>query len=88
MKEQEHESKTANPVSKVIPPASRPQTLEQLRALTTDELVRMLMRPEMAMPANAELRKRIIMILQDREGNAFVQRLLGKSRLASKSPSL
>ncbi len=78
MKEHETESKSAAPVSKAIPPASRSNTMEQLRTKTTDELVKMLMSPDMSRPANAELRQKIIKLLQEREGNAFVQRLLGK----------
>ncbi|MCI0527507.1 MAG: hypothetical protein L0Y56_08710, partial [Nitrospira sp.] len=60
------------------PSPMHPPTREQLRAKTTDELVKLLMSPEMAKPMNAALRQQIIKILQEREGNAFVQRLLGK----------
>lgn len=46
--------------------------------MSTDELVKLLMSPEMSRPMNEPIRQQIIMILQEREGNAFVQRLLGK----------
>lgn len=46
--------------------------------MKTDELVKLLLSPELAKPVNAPLRQQIIKILQEREGNAFVQRLLGK----------
>jgi hypothetical protein len=79
MKELESPSKGNSPPSKVVPSTSRHPTMDQLRAMTTDELVKMLISPEIARPMNADLRQQIITILQQREGNAFVQRLLGKS---------
>ena len=79
MKELESSSKAKNPASKAAPSVSGLPTKEQLRAMTTDELVKLLMSPEMSRPMNAPLREQIIKILQEREGNAFVQRLLGKS---------
>jgi hypothetical protein len=53
--------------------------MEQLRTMHTEELVKLLMSPELAQPVNAILRQQIIEIPQEREGNAFVQRLLGKT---------
>jgi hypothetical protein len=40
--------------------------------------MKFLLSPELAKPVNAPLRQQIIKILQQWEGNAFVQRLLGK----------
>ena len=77
MKELESPSKSTNPTSKAAPSTTHPPTVEQLRAMTTNELVRMLMSPEMARPMNSVFREQIMRILQEREGNAFVQRLLG-----------
>ncbi len=85
MPEKEYESKTTKPVSKVIPPASKTPTMEQLYSMRTDELVKLLLSPELAKPVNAPLRQQIIKILQEREGNAFVQRLIGKTA-GGKSP--
>lgn len=79
MKELDSPSKSTNPTNKAIPSPTRAPTMEQLRAMSTDELVKMLLSPEIAKPMNAPLRQQIITILQQREGNAFVQRLLGKS---------
>jgi hypothetical protein len=53
--------------------------MEQLRAMTTDKLVKLLMSLDMAQPMHQPLCHMIIQTLQQREGNAFVQRLLGKS---------
>jgi hypothetical protein len=53
--------------------------MEQLKGMATEELVKLLMSLEMAKPMNESLRQMIIQILQQREGNGFVQRLLGKS---------
>jgi hypothetical protein len=77
MKEFEPLKKTPNPQPKSTLIVSRPPTTGQLRSKTTDELVRMLMSPDLARPMNAPLRQQIIKVLQEREGNAFVQRLLG-----------
>jgi len=44
--------------------------------MATSELVKMLLSPEMSRPMNSVLREQIIRVLQEREGNAFVQRLL------------
>jgi hypothetical protein len=80
MPEKEYENKSATkPVSKVIPMATRIPSMEQLYAMKTDELVKLLLSPEMAKPVNELVRQQAIKILQEREGNAFVQRLLGKS---------
>ena len=79
MKELEYLKKETNPVSKAPPEVSHPPKMEQLLAMSTEELVKLLMSPELARPMNAVLRQQIIEILQEREGNAFVQRLLGKT---------
>lgn len=78
MKELEPESKKEATVRKVIQSTSPPQSLDQLHAMSTDELVKILMSHKLAKPANVVLRQQIIKILQEREGNAFVQRLIGK----------
>jgi hypothetical protein len=79
MKELESRGKSTNPASKGAPSTNRPPpTVEQLRAMPTDELVKMLMSPDMARPMNESLRQLIIRVLQQREGNIFVQRLLSK----------
>jgi len=78
MKDQELESKTPAPVRKVIQSVSKTPTMEQLQAMTTDQLVKLLISPELAKPVNSILRQQIIKLLQEREGNAFVQRLIGK----------
>jgi hypothetical protein len=85
MKDQEHESKTPAPVRKVIQSVSKTPTMEQLKSMTTDQLVKLLLSPELAKSANAPLRQQVIQILQEREGNAFVQRLIGKT-VPGKSP--
>jgi hypothetical protein len=78
MKEHEHEAKTPAPVRKVIQSVSKTPTMEQLQAMTTDQLVKLLLSPELGKPVNSVLRQQVIKLLQEREGNAFVQRLLGK----------
>ena len=78
MPEKEYESKTTKPVSKVILSSSRTPTMEQLHSMRTDDLVKLLLSPELAKPVNSVLRQQIIKLLQEREGNAFVQRLIGK----------
>jgi hypothetical protein len=78
MKEPEHESKKEATVRKVIQSTAPPQSMERLHAMSTDELVKLLLSPELARSVNAVLRQQIIKILQQREGNAFVQRMLGK----------
>jgi len=78
MPEREYESKTTKPIPRVIPTSSRPPTMEQLYSMKTDELVKLLLSPELAKAANSVLRQQIIKLLQEREGNAFVQRLIGK----------
>jgi hypothetical protein len=77
MKEFEYMKKEANPESKAPPKVSHPPKMAQLRTMPTEELVKLLMSPELAQPMNAVLQQQIIEILQEREGNAFVQRLLG-----------
>jgi hypothetical protein len=79
MKELEPPTKSKSPTPKVVPPRTRTPSMEQLHTMTTDELVKLLLSPEIARPMNAVLREQIIRILQQREGNAFVQRLLGKA---------
>jgi len=79
MKELEPPGKSKSPAPKVAPSTPRTPTLGQLHTMTTDELVKLLLSPEMAQPRNAVLREQIIGILQERAGNAFVQRLLGKT---------
>jgi len=51
--------------------------MEQLRSMTTDDLVRLLVSPQMSKSANAAIRQQIIRILIERKGAAFVQKLLG-----------
>jgi len=79
MNELEYLSKTANLATKSKKAVSSPPTKDQLRTMTTDRLVRMLMSPDISKSANASLRQQVIKQLQEREGNAFVQRLLGNS---------
>lgn len=76
MPEREFEAKTTKPVSRPPPVSSKSPTLEQLLAMTTDQLIKMLLSPEMAGSENAPLRQQIIRLLQERKGNAFVQSLL------------
>lgn len=78
MSEKEFETKSTKPVNKPPIISSRPPTMEQLHTMRTEELVKLLLSPELARPLIAPLRQLIIKILQEREGNAFVQRLLGK----------
>ncbi|CAG0963519.1 MAG: hypothetical protein OIN86_10605 [Candidatus Methanoperedens sp.] len=85
MKEPEHETKKESTVRKVIQSTAAPKGMEQLHAMSTNELVKMLMSPELAKPVDAVLRQQIIKLLQEREGNAFVQRLIGKPG-SGKSP--
>jgi hypothetical protein len=47
--------------------------------MPTDKLVKLLMSLDTAQPKNQSVCHMVIQILQQREGNAFVQRLLGKS---------
>ena len=85
MKELEYMKKDANSVSEAPPKVSHPPKVAQLRTMSTEELVKLLMSPELARSVNAVLRQQIIEILQEREGTAFVQRLLGKAA-EKKSP--
>jgi len=85
MPEKEYESKIAKPIRKVIPTSSKTPTMEQLRSMKTDELVKLLLSPGLGKPVNAVLRQQIIKLLQEREGNVFVQRLIGK-KAPGKSP--
>ena len=79
MAEKDHEIKKSPPgqVKKVPELAFKTSTTEQLLTRSTDELIRQLMSPELAIPVNASLRQLIIRILQERKGNSFVQSLLG-----------
>lgn len=77
MPEKEFETRTTKPVNKPPPINSKSPKLEQLLAMTSDQLIKMLLSPDMARPENAPLRQQIIRILQERKGNAFVQNLLG-----------
>jgi hypothetical protein len=81
MKEFESPDKSRPLVPKIVPSRSRAPTMEQLRAMTTDKLIKLLMSLDMAQPTNQPLCQMIIQTLQQREGNAFVQRLLGKSTI-------
>ena len=78
MIEKDRESKPASsPIKKSPPVATKTPTMEQLHTMNTDDLVRLLMSPDMTKPVNAPMRQQIIKILQERKGNAFVQSLLG-----------
>jgi hypothetical protein len=79
MKDLEPPDKAKPLVPKVVPSHNRTPTVEQLKAMPTDKLVKLLMSLDTAQPTNQPLCHMIIQILQQREGNAFVQRLLGKS---------
>ena len=83
MKELEPPGKSKSPTPKVVPSSHRTPTMEQLKTMSTDDLVKLLMNPDMAKPMQQPLRQMAIQILQQREGNAFVQRLLGKSATKS-----
>ncbi len=85
MKELEPLDRSKIPVPKVVPSHSRTPTMEQLQAMSTHDLVKLLMSPDMAKPMNQTLRQMIIQLLQQREGNAFVQRLLGKPTTQGRS---
>ncbi len=78
MPEKEFETKPSKPIVKPTQISSRTPTMEQLYTMKTDDLVKLLLSPELTKPVNAPLRQQIIRILQQREGNAFIQRLLGK----------
>jgi hypothetical protein len=79
MKDLESPDKATPPVPKVVPSHRRTATMEQLKAMTTDKLVKLLMSLDRAQPRHQPLCQMVVQILQQREGNAFVQRLLGKS---------
>jgi hypothetical protein len=65
MKELEYMKKVANPVSKAPPKVSQPPKMKQLRTMSTDELFKLLMSPELAQPVNAAFRQQIIEILRN-----------------------
>lgn len=52
-------------------------TVAQLRGKATDDLIKLLMSPELPQSANDPIRQQVISIIQEREGNEFVNRLLG-----------
>jgi hypothetical protein len=76
MQVKEHEVKTANLKTKENLSVSHHPTKDQLQYLTSEQLIKMLLSPEMERSENAPLRQQIIKILQERKGNAFVQNLL------------
>ncbi len=76
-KDRESSKAITGQVKKVPPLASRTPTMEQIHTMNTDDLVRLLLGPEMTKPVNAPMRQQIIKILQERKGNSFVQSLLG-----------
>lgn len=62
------------------PPVPKPPaqlTLSQLQGLSTDQLVKLLMSPEFQRSANALQKQQIVDLLRQREGEAFVSRLIG-----------
>jgi hypothetical protein len=71
--------KTANLANKSEKAASSQPIKEPLHTMTPDQLARMLMSADMSKPANASKRHQVIKQHQEREGNAFVDRLIGKS---------
>lgn len=84
MPEKEFEPKVIKPATKPHPIISQSSTMDQLLAVTTDQLIKMLLSPDMARPENASMRQQIIKILQERKGNAFVQSLLEEKPHAGK----
>ncbi len=84
MPEKDFEAKSPKPVFKPPPISSKSPRLEQLLAMPTDQLIKMLLSPEMARSENAPLRQQIIRLLQERKGNAFVQSLLGEKSSSGK----
>ncbi len=53
MPEKDFEAKTTKPIKRVIPASTRIPNMEQLNAMKTDELVKLLLGPELAKPVNA-----------------------------------
>ena len=78
MKEFEASEKLNKPATKENPTIHHIPTMEELKSMSAENLVKMIMSPDMAKSMNQPLRQMIILILQQREGNAFVQHLLGK----------
>jgi hypothetical protein len=75
-----HKGKKESSPSVPVPHLPTAQLTDtRLRNMTTDELVKLLMSPELAQTANFTIKQQIITILQEREGNEFVRRLLGLS---------
>jgi len=70
--------KDAAQASEPSPPALS-LTDAHLRTLNTDELIKLLMTPNLKQPANASVRQRVIGLLNEREGSDFVRRVLGIS---------
>jgi hypothetical protein len=79
MNELDYLPKTAKPATKSAKAVSSPPTKDKFSTMTTDQLVRMLVSADLSKPANASQRQKVIKLLQEREGNAFVQRLIGKT---------
>jgi hypothetical protein len=77
MPEKEFENQPIKSITKHPPISSKTPTLEQLLAMPSDQLIKMLLSPEIAKSENAPLRQQIIRLLQEKKGNAFVQSLLG-----------
>jgi len=69
MPEKEFEAKPAKPIFKPPPISSKSPRMEQLLAMSTDQLIKMLLSSEMARSENAPLRQQIIRLLQERKGN-------------------
>lgn len=78
-KDREISKAALSQIRRVPQTSSKTQNMEQLLTRSTDELIRVLMSPDMNMPVNVPLRQLVIKILQERKGNAFVQALLGKT---------
>jgi hypothetical protein len=76
MPDKELETKNLKPVFKPPPTVTQNPSMEQLNAMKTDELVKLLLRHDMDKPANSILRQQIIKILQERKGNAFINSLM------------
>jgi hypothetical protein len=77
MKELEYMKKEANPVSKAPQKVSHPPKTEQLRTMTTEELVKLLMSPELAQPVNAALRQ---YVLSNNNKHVYLSKNLSPSR--------
>ncbi len=76
-KDREISKASLSQVKRAPQTSSKTPNMEQLVTKSTDELIRLLVSPDMNIPVNAPIRQLIIKILQERKGNAFVQTLLG-----------